>query len=211
MLKTVEHDREDAVGSVIWLHGLGADGHDFEPIIPELALPLRYVFPHAPVRPVTMNGGLPMRAWFDLYASTRETRVDDAGIAEARAAVTALVDREIERGTPAERVVLAGFSQGGALALAAGLAYPSPLAAIVSLSAWLPPAYANVASTQATTPMFIAHGIYDQVVEASLGRATHATLVARGCAAEWHEYPMEHQVAAQEIADLRAFLARVFT
>lgn len=210
MLATVEHDREDAVGSVVWLHGLGADGHDFEPIIPELALPLRYVFPHAPVRPVTMNGGLQMRAWFDLYSSIRDARVDDAGIAEARGTVTALIDREVERGTPAERIVLAGFSQGGALALATGLIYPSPLAAIISLSAWLPPAYATVGPAQAATPMFIAHGAYDRVVESSLGRATHATLVAHGCAAEWHEYPMEHQVAAQELADLRAFLLRVF-
>ncbi len=210
MLATVEHARDDAIGSVVWLHGLGADGHDFEPIIPEIGLPLRYVFPHAPVRPVTLNGGMEMRAWFDLYSSIRDARVDDVGIAEARAAVTALIDREVERGTPADRIVLAGFSQGGALALATGLAYPSPLAAIVSLSAWLPPAYTTVGPAQAKTPMFIAHGVYDQVVEASLGRATHATLVARGCAAEWHEYPMAHQVAAQEITDLRAFFTRVF-
>lgn len=210
MLTTVEHDREDAVGTVIWLHGLGADGHDFEPIIPELGLPLRYVFPHAPVRPVTLNGGMQMRAWFDLYSSIRDARIDEAGIAEACAAVTALIDREVERGTPSDRVVLAGFSQGGALALAAGLAYPSPLAAIVSLSAWLPPAYATPVPAQAKTPMFIGHGAYDRVVESSLGRATHAALVARGCNAEWHEYPMEHQVAAQEITDLRAFFTRVF-
>ncbi len=210
MLTTVEHEPTDAIGSVVWLHGLGADGHDFEPIIPEIGLPLRYVFPHAPVRPISMNGGLQMRAWFDLYSSIRDARVDHAGIAEARASVTALIDREVERGTPPERIVIAGFSQGGALALATGLAYPSPLAAIVSLSAWLPPAYANAVPAQAETPMFIGHGAYDRVVEASLGRATHASLVARGCAAEWHEYPMEHQVAAREIADLRAFLARVF-
>jgi phospholipase/carboxylesterase len=210
MLATVEHDCDGAVGSVVWLHGLGADGHDFEPIIPEIGLPLRYVFPHAPVRPVTLNGGLQMRAWFDLYSSIRDARVDEAGIAEARAAVTALIDQEVARGTPPGRIVLAGFSQGGALALATGLAYPSPLAAIVSLSAWLPATYANAVPAQARTPIFIAHGAYDRVVESSLGRATHAALVARGCAAEWHEYPMEHQVAAQEIADLRAFLTRVY-
>ncbi|MEX0900763.1 MAG: alpha/beta fold hydrolase [Gammaproteobacteria bacterium] len=210
MLATVEHDQEDAVGSVVWLHGLGADGHDFEPLIPEIGLKLRYVFPHAPVRPVTLNGGLQMRAWFDLYSSIRDARVDEVGIAEARASVTALIDREVERGMPAGKIVVAGFSQGGALALATGLAYPSPLAAIVSLSAWLPPAYANAAAAQIATPIFIGHGAYDQVVSSSLGRATHAALVARGCAAEWHEYPMEHQVAAKEIADLRVFLTRVF-
>ena len=207
MLETVEHDAPDALGTVVWLHGLGADGHDFAPIVPELGLPLRYVFPHAPIRPVTLNGGMPMRAWFDLYGSIRDARVDEAVIAASPAAVTELLERESARGA---RVVLAGFSQGGSLALATGLAHPTTLAGIVSLSAWLPAAHAHVALAQASTPVFIGHGAYDAVVEASLGRSTYETLCARGCAAEWHEYPIAHQVSPQEIADLKQFLARVF-
>ena len=210
MLEIVEHDVPDAAGSVIWLHGLGADGHDFSPLVPQLGLPLRYVFPHAPVRPVTLNNGLPMRAWFDLYASIRDARIDEPGIAASRAEVTALIARESERGTPAARVVLAGFSQGGALALATGLDHPDPLAAVVSLSAWLPPSHARVGAAQTATPVFLGHGAYDPVVGASLGRATYETLRARGCPAEWHEYPIAHQVSAQEIADLKVFLSRVF-
>ena len=210
MLETVEHDHPAAVGAVIWLHGLGADGHDFSPLVPQLGLPLRYVFPHAPVRPVTLNNGLVMRAWFDLYSSIRDARVDEAGIAASRAAVTALIERETARGTPAARIVLAGFSQGGSLALATGLDHPEPLAAVVSLSAWLPPSHARVGAAQAATPVFLGHGAYDAVVESSLGRATFETLRARGCPAEWHEYPIAHQVSAPEIADLKAFLERVF-
>ena len=209
MLETVEHDDPAATGTVIWLHGLGADGHDFSPIVPQIGLPLRYVFPHAPVRPVTLNNGLSMRAWFDLYSSIRDARIDEAGIAASRAAVTALVAREVAHGTPASRIVLAGFSQGGALALATGLGHAEPLAAVVSLSAWLPSSHARVDAAQAATPVFLGHGTFDAVVEAPLGRATYEALRARGCAAEWHEYPIAHQVSASEIADLKAFLARV--
>lgn len=210
MLETVEIDAAEPAGSVIWLHGLGADGHDFEPLVPALRLPmpLRFIFPHAPPRPVTLNGGAVMPAWFDLYPS--RAHLDTAGIAAARASVAALVDREIARGTPAARVVVAGFSQGGALALATGLGYPEALAGLVSLSAWLPASESRVAAAQRHTPIFLGHGRDDPVVEVGLGRQTRDVLTELGCAVEWHQYPMAHQVVEREIADVSGFLQRVF-
>lgn len=215
MLECVEvNPPETAVGSVIWLHGLGADGHDFEPLVPELkldrVLPLRFVFPHAPVRPVTLNGGYPMRAWFDLYQLDREARVDLDGVRAARESVMELIEREEANGTPPERVVLAGFSQGGSLALAAGLGHPRRLAGIVALSCWLPRAFATVSEAQLTTPVFLAHGTEDSVVSVAYGRDTRRALDDAGLAVEWREYLMAHQVCATEVADIRAFLMRVF-
>lgn len=210
MLDCVESGAPAARGTVVWLHGLGADGHDFAPIVPALGLPLRFVFPHAPVRPVTLNGGLPMRAWFDLYGSIRDARIDEAGIAASRAAVVELLEREVASGVPYDRIVLGGFSQGGSLALATGLAFPHSLAGLVSLSAWLPATHADVDEAQRGTPIFIGHGTNDPVVPAALGRATHATLAGRGCRVEWHEYPIQHGVSDAVIADLRTFLAGLF-
>lgn len=215
MLETVEIEpRGDAAGTVVWLHGLGADGHDFEAIVPELALdgvlPLRFVFPHAPVRPVTLNGGMPMRAWFDLYDLGERARVDDEGLRAARADIVELIERENARGIACGSIVLAGFSQGGTLALVTGLAHPEPLAGIIGLSCWLPPAFAAVAPAQQATPVFLAHGSEDPMVAVRFGRATRTALVAAGSPVSWNEYMMGHQVCAGEIADLRKFLLEVF-
>ena len=209
MLECVEHGPSTAHGTLIWLHGLGADGHDFAPIVPALNLPIRYVFPHAPVRPVTMNGGVPMRAWFDLYGLSRDLKVDEAGIAASRAAVGELIAREVARGVPASRIVVGGFSQGGTMTLATALGHPAPLAGIVCLSAWMPAKYAAVADAQRDTPIFLGHGTYDPVVDVALGRETHATLSKLANQVEFHEYPIQHGVNDAVLVDLRAFLARV--
>jgi phospholipase/carboxylesterase len=199
--------------AVIWLHGLGADGHDFEPIVPQLVRPewpaLRFVFPHAPVRSITLNNGLPMRAWYDIAGFDLAQRQDEAGIRVSIGAVEKLIAREVERGVSVSNLVLAGFSQGGAVALAAGLRHAQPCAAIVALSTYLPIAditaserhIANVA-----TPIFMAHGSFDPVVPLVLGERSRDQLRAWGCAVDWHSYPMAHQVCPQEIEDLAAFL-----
>jgi len=215
-LPTVEHETAaNPRYSIIWLHGLGADGHDFAPIVPELVDPawpaLRFVFPHAPVRPVTVNGGVPMRAWYDIVAFDAAARQDEAGIRASIAEVEALIARERERGVPSERTFLAGFSQGGAIALAAGLCHADRLAGIVALSTYLP-----IASTLATersaanaaTPIFQAHGTADPVVALPRGSASRDALQALGYAVEWHTYPMAHAVCAEEIDDLRRWLGR---
>lgn len=211
MLETVEIPAPGAhSATVIWLHGLGADGHDFEPVVPELRLPtghgIRFVFPHAPVRPVTLNGGMAMRAWFDIYGLDRELRIDEAGIRAACDEVVKLVDREVERDIATERIVIAGFSQGGSLALVAALRLDRPLAGIIGLSCWLPRAFASVMPAQARTPVFLAHGTHDPVVGVDYGRESRDALIAAGMDLRWREYPMAHQVCLEEIADIRDFL-----
>ena len=197
---------------MLWLHGLGADGHDFEPIVPELGLrfPVRFVFPHAPVRPVTINGGMAMRAWYDILGFDRGAREDAAGIRASAAAVVALVDREIERGMAPERIVLAGFSQGGAIALHTALREPRPLAGVLALSTYLPLA-ATLASERsaanARVPIFMAHGTGDTVLPLSLAETSRAALQALGYAVEWHTYPMAHSVSIEEISAIGAWLA----
>ncbi len=195
---------------VLWLHGLGADGHDFAPIVPELVDPawpaLRFVFPHAPVRAVTVNGGLPMRAWYDIHGFDLTSREDEAGIRASCTAVGDLIEREAARGIPAERVVLAGFSQGGAIALAAGLSAPCRLAGIIALSTYLPLAEATLAArspANVATPCFLAHGHYDPVVPLPFGLLARDRLRLAGQPVEWHEYAMGHAVVEDEIADLR--------
>jgi phospholipase/carboxylesterase len=203
-------------GTVIWLHGLGADGHDFEPIVPELVQPgeraLRFVFPHAPIRPITLNGGYAMRAWYDIADLERRAPEDEAGIRASQAAVDALIRRENERGTPTGRIVLAGFSQGGALALFAGARYPQRLAGIMGLSCYMLLAdrfAAERGTANQATPIFLAHGLEDTTVAPVLGAHARAVLEAAGYAVEWHAYSMPHSVCPQEVADIAAWLRRV--
>ncbi len=207
---------DDARASVIWLHGLGADGHDFEPIVPELRLPaelgVRFLFPHAPVRPVTLNAGMAMRAWYDIIALGGNAEQDDAGIRQSARQVEALMKREHERGVPAERMVLAGFSQGGAIALHLGLRHPERLAGIMGLSTYLPlgdTVEAERHEANAATPIFLAHGSMDPVVPMTMGERSRDGLQAMGYPVEWHDYPMVHQVCMEEIADISAWLQRV--
>lgn len=205
-----------ARASVIWMHGLGADGHDFEPIVPELRLPaglgVRFVFPHAPVRPVTLNGGMPMRAWFDVRSLERGSALDLEGLNRSAAAVTDLIVREQALGIPTGRIVLAGFSQGGALALHVGLRHRARLAGIMGLSTFMPTAdtlAAERSEANADVPIFLAHGTQDPLLPLPLAQSMHASLDALGYAVQWHEYPMAHAVCAREVADIAAWLAQV--
>ena len=202
--------------SVIVLHGLGADGNDFVPVCNQLDLspvgPVRYVFPHAPVRPVTINGGYAMRAWYDILAMGRNWREDESGLRLAQGSVDALIERERSRGIAALRIVLAGFSQGGAMTLLTGLRHPARLAGLVGLSTYLPLAAATAAERSAANrdvPIFLAHGRMDNMIELPRAVASRDALQALGYPVEWHEYPMAHSVSAEEIADLERWLLRV--
>ena len=192
--------------SVIWLHGLGADGHDFEPIVPQLHLTpdnsVRFVFPHAPIRPITINGGMEMRGWYDIAGQGLDRKVDEDGIRESAQAVSALLDHEIENGINSQRIVLAGFSQGGAIALHLGLRYQHRLAGILALSTYLPlpDALASEAhSAQLQLPIFIGHGRHDPLVPETLGSRSAQTLESAGYLVEYQTYPMQHSVSADEI------------
>lgn len=204
------------VASIIWLHGLGADGYDFVPVVKELenlgAPPARYVFPHAPTMPVTINGGHVMRAWYDILGADLVRREDEKGVRASQVRVEQLIAREVERGTPTSRIVLAGFSQGGAITLQAGLRHPAPLAALIALSTYLPLASTFVAEASAAAlgvPIFMAHGSSDPVIPMARAIASRDALVAAGHSVEWHEYPMPHSVNADEIRALAGFLKRV--
>ena len=211
LLDTVEHETgPNPQWSVLWLHGLGADGHDFSPIVPELVRrdwpALRFVFPHAPVRAVTINGGARMRAWYDIRDFDLANRADLQGVDESVAQVDALIAREAERGIPPQRLLLAGFSQGGAITLAAGLARAQPLAGLIALSTYLPLplglAQQRLQPQAAAQPLFMAHGSFDPVVPVAAGEAGMQALRGFGFDPQWHRYPMQHQVCAEEIADL---------
>jgi phospholipase/carboxylesterase len=205
--------------TIIVLHGLGADGHDFEPVADELDLsaagPVRYVLPHAPERAVTINGGYVMRAWYDIRSAgdfTRRADDDEPGLRASQAAIEALIARECERGVPAHRIVLAGFSQGCAMALLAGLRHAQRLAGLVGLSGYLPLAARTADerhAANARTPVFLAHGTQDAVVPFSAGERTHDLLQDLGHPVEWHAYPMGHSVCAEELADLQRWLQQV--
>jgi phospholipase/carboxylesterase len=208
-------------GSVIWLHGLGADGHDFEPIVPELRLPsdlpLRFIFPHAPVRPVTINGGMEMRAWYDILSLDGDGRSEESSVRESAQALLDLVAAEVDSGVAPARIVLAGFSQGGAVAMHAGLRYPQAVAGLMLLSTYLPVpgAFAaevrdNASSQPQSVPIFMAHGTFDPMLPLALGKETAATIESAGYTVDWHEYPMAHGVCPQEIADIRNFLLEVY-
>ena len=221
-LQTIEvHPAGTAGASVIVLHGLGADGTDFLPFADEIDLsaigPVRWLLPRAPVRPVTVNNGYRMRAWYDIFefgAQAANPREDDAGLRDSFAAVHALIDREVTRGVPAHRIVLGGFSQGCAVTLGAGLRYPARLAGLVGMSGYLPLADTTAKERRdanALTPIFLAHGQRDAVISIDRGAATRDALKALGMAVEWHDYPMEHSVSAEEIADLKRFLLRALS
>jgi phospholipase/carboxylesterase len=206
----------DPQAAIIWLHGLGADGHDFEPIVPELVQrserALRFVFPHAPMRPVTLNSGYVMRAWYDIRALDRRAAEDESGIRGSQALITQLIHRENTRGIPTDRIVLAGFSQGGAMALFSGTRYPERLAGIIGLSCYQLLASrfdAERLPANQATPIFLAHGTQDPVVAPALGEAACRQLQAAGYAVEWHAYSMPHSVCPQEVAAIAAWLRRV--
>lgn len=204
--------------TVIWLHGLGASGHDFEPIVPSLGLlsrpGVRFVFPHAPVRPITINGGAAMRGWYDISSIDFETREQDAeGIKESAAAVEQLIEQEIERGIPASNILLAGFSQGGAIALYTGLMSKHALNGIVALSTYLPlqtEVIPAISDAHRHLPMFMAHGISDDVIALRHGEQSRAVLEASGVPVSWHSYPIAHNVSPEEVADIAAWLKRQF-
>ena len=203
--------------TVIWLHGLGADGSDFAPVVPELGLPedaaVRFLFPHAPMIPVTCNAGYVMRAWYDIRRIDGINReVDEDGIRASCAAVRALIARENARGVPSGRIVLAGFSQGGAVAYTAGLTHPEPLAGIVALSAYIPaPGLLVDTAANSRTPVFAAHGSEDDVVPVELGEQAVRLLQARDVPVVWHTYPMPHSVCLEEVADIGAWLSARLT
>ena len=214
---TVEVEpRGTADAAIVWLHGLGADAHDFEPLVPELDLSpdasVRFVFPNAPVRQVTINAGHRMRAWFDVAGFDRRSPQDEQGIRESHAAIAALVARERARGIGPARILVAGFSQGGAMALFSGLRSPERLGGVVALSSYLPLAgtlQAEAHPANAGLSVFMAHGTFDPIVPMTLGEASRDALRGQGFAVEWHGYPMPHSVSAEEVADLRRFLLSV--
>jgi phospholipase/carboxylesterase len=217
LLETVEFEagvRPDA--AVIWMHGLGADGHDFAPIVPELALPaslsVRFVFPHAPMRPVTINNGWIMRAWYDVYSDAGERREDEPGVRDSERAIVRLIERETTRGVPAGRIVLAGFSQGGAMALHTGLRHPERLAGLMALSCFLPlsttlAAEASVANRD--VPILMAHGTDDALIPVARAERSRDALLALGYRVDWRAYRMAHAVCPEEIQDISAWLSRV--
>jgi phospholipase/carboxylesterase len=205
-----------ATAAVVWLHGLGADGFDFVPIVPELRLPpglaVRFVFPHAQPRPVTINNGFVMRAWYDILGLGPGRPEDESGIRVSERAVVAYIEEEIAAGIAPSRIVVAGFSQGGAIALQVGLRYPQRLAGIMALSTYLPlrEALATEASpTNKDVPILMCHGLRDGIVPAELGRTSRDFLQKQGYSVEWQSYPMEHQVCMEEVLDISRWLQKV--
>ena len=200
--------------SIIWLHGLGADGNDFAPIVPALKLPgaaIRFVFPHAPMQPVTINGGMRMRAWYDI-ADGANRREDESGVRASQTLIEALIAREKERGTAANRLVLAGFSQGGAIALQTGLRHSERVAGIMALSTYLPIAdkfAAEAGKANRDAPIFMAHGSYDPVIPLARAEQSRGLLQSLGYQVEWREYPMQHSVCPEEVSDISAWLGKV--
>ncbi len=199
--------------TVIWLHGLGADGHDFEPIVPELVpkswAPLRFLFPNAPMRAITVNGGMRMRGWYDIGGVDIASKQDAVGVRASIAGINALIAREGERGTPPGRIILAGFSQGGAITLAAGLRQPVPLLGLIALSTYLPlnTTFPEEAAAESrSVPIFMAHGRFDPVVPEALGLMSRDWIRALGNSVEWKSYPMPHSVCAEEIRDISKWL-----
>lgn len=209
-------------GSVIWLHGLGADGHDFEPIVPEFNLDqqadIRFVFPHAPVRPVTINSGIPMRAWYDVISLDRAGPQDEAGIRGSAATLAQLIAREHDRGVPHDRIVLAGFSQGGAIAMHTAMRFKERLAGLMALSTWMPlestiaaEVMQNPESQPRDLPVLMAHGSFDPMLPISAGEHARDLMRKAGFDVQWHDYPMAHAVCGEEIAEIRSWLLNIFS
>lgn len=201
---------------VIWMHGLGADANDFVPLVPELGLPaahsIRFVFPNAPTMPVTINGGYVMRAWYDIASAEIDKRADEGGVRRSQAAITELIADQNAKGIASDRIVLAGFSQGGVIALQTALRYPDKLAGVVALSTYL--ACVNTLGTESSAanwelPIFMVHGAMDPVIPLSLAKLSKAHLETHGYKVEWHEYGMPHSVCAEEVEDISVFLKRI--
>jgi len=220
LLETIEVETgKNPTAAVIWMHGLGADGNDFVPVVNELGLSgtpaTRFVFPHAPMRPVTINNGHVMRAWYDVSLGDLEgksRRADAVGVHESQEQINALIEREGKRGVAAGKIVLAGFSQGGAIALHAGLRYPDKLAGVMALSTYLPLADSllqEAAAANKTTPIFMAHGTFDPVVPLMMGTGSMTFMASLGYRVEWKQYPMQHSVCAEEIEDIAKWLKRI--
>lgn len=206
---------ENPIGSVIWLHGLGADGHDFEPIVPELqippSMPLRFVFPHAAVQPVTVNGGMATRSWYDIVTLDVDGRADREGLLASSARLDALIGREIERGIAAQKITIAGFSQGGAVAMHTAIHSNYEIAGLLALSTYMAlPDQVPPAGGRNGLPIFMAHGTFDPVLQLDWGKVAADRLTAAGYAVDWHEYPMAHAVCAEEIADVGRWLRDLY-
>lgn len=207
-----------AKNSVIWLHGLGADAHDFVDIVPQLYLPeeqaVRFIFPRAPVRPVTLNAGMSMRAWFDIYGLTADFPQDEVGINQTDLAISKLIENEMKQGIPSQKIFLGGFSQGGAVALYSGIRYPQRLGGVLGLSTFLPKNYAHDArklSMNRGIPIFLAHGTQDPILSYEIGQASKDRLIELGYAVDWHTYNMGHTVSAQEIQDISRWLTKTIS
>ena len=215
LLSCLEVGAENADFAVIWLHGLGADGHDFEPIVPELELSLaiRFIFPHAPEIPVSINNGMVMPAWYDIKSAQINQLEDKEGIERSQQAVLALIENEIKRGIPSDKIILAGFSQGGAIALHTGLRYQKSLAGIMGLSTYLPltdTLEKEIHPANRETPILQMHGLYDQIIPLALAENTSTILQQFGYTSEFHTYPMEHSVCVEEIADISKWIQQRF-
>jgi phospholipase/carboxylesterase len=220
LLETIEIETAPKPSAaVIWMHGLGADGNDFAPIVPELRIAnapaIRFVFPHAPMMPVTINNGYVMRAWYDVSFGDLEGKTkqaDEKGVRASQAAIEQLIAREVSRGIAAEKIVVAGFSQGGAIALQTGLRHAEKLAGIMALSTYLPLAQSlatEAAPANRSIPVFYAHGTHDAVIPMAMAKASREALLAAGYKIDWHEYPMQHSVCIEEIGDIGRWLSRV--
>lgn len=217
LLPAIElNTNQQPLASVIWLHGLGADGNDFVPFVKELGLPedkpMRFIFPHAPVRPVTINGGMVMRAWYDLGMAAGQLTSKEADIRASEQAVCALIAREVERGVPMEKIILAGFSQGGVIALQTGLRHPRRLGGILALSTYLALADSlpsERSAANATTPIYMAHGRDDPVIPFAMAIRSRDALLKLAYQVEWHEYPMQHSVCMEEIETISVWLQRL--
>lgn len=217
-LTTVDiHPAKNAEKCVIWMHGLGADGNDFAPIVPELHLPphlhVKFVFPHAPIMPITINNGYEMRAWFDIAHNGINADIDHAGISQSVAAINTLIQHETANGIASENIMLAGFSQGAVIALMTGIRFPTRLAGIIALSGLLPHADEAIKQGSAANrdiPIFIGHGTQDQMVPAALGQSAYNTLKHASYPAEWHTYPMAHSVCPEEIRDISQWMQKIW-